>query len=380
VAQRNMQGAADQAAFSAVIAASAGGGASPTTQAKGITASMGFVDGQAGVTVAVNNPPSQGNYTANNSAWEVIIQKPVPMWFTRLFLSSTPTASARAVALGSAGACVISLDPSAQQAVGVSGSGTLSMPCDLFVNSTNSDGTDLSGGASISAKDIYLTGNYKTSGGSSISATGTFDIGSAAIADPYTSRVMPTFSGCGSPPNGSASTYQSNGTIDPGVYCGGISVSGSGSLTMTAGVYILDRGDFAISGSGSVTATGGVTIILTSSTGSNYGKVNISGSGVVTTSAPTTGATAGMAFWIDKNAPSNNQANFSGGSTQNITGALYAPSQILNYSGGSSTGTSCSQLVARTFVLSGSATLKHTCSGLGLSEPPGSGGSVQMAE
>ena len=34
--QRNMQGAADQAAYSAVIASGAGGGASPTTQAKGI--------------------------------------------------------------------------------------------------------------------------------------------------------------------------------------------------------------------------------------------------------------------------------------------------------------------------------------------------------
>jgi hypothetical protein len=55
--QRNMQGAADQAAYSAVIASRAGGGANATTQAKGIAASMGFADGQAGVTVAVNNPP-----------------------------------------------------------------------------------------------------------------------------------------------------------------------------------------------------------------------------------------------------------------------------------------------------------------------------------
>ena|SRR5437868_2166596 len=40
MAQRNMQGAADRAAYPAVIGAGAGGGASPTTQAKGITASI----------------------------------------------------------------------------------------------------------------------------------------------------------------------------------------------------------------------------------------------------------------------------------------------------------------------------------------------------
>ena len=57
VTQRSVQGAADQAAYSAVVANEAGGGASPTTQAKGVTASFGFVDGTNNTTFTVNNPP-----------------------------------------------------------------------------------------------------------------------------------------------------------------------------------------------------------------------------------------------------------------------------------------------------------------------------------
>jgi Flp pilus assembly protein TadG len=46
--------AVDQAAIGAVVAYLAGGGDSTTSQAKGITASYGFTDGQKGVTVSVN--------------------------------------------------------------------------------------------------------------------------------------------------------------------------------------------------------------------------------------------------------------------------------------------------------------------------------------
>src|ERR1700752_2136209 len=50
--QRNMQGAADQAAFAAATAAhNLATTAVATTTAKGITAAMGFVDGSGGVTV-----------------------------------------------------------------------------------------------------------------------------------------------------------------------------------------------------------------------------------------------------------------------------------------------------------------------------------------
>ena len=52
-----VQGAADQAAPSDV-ANEAGGGASPTTRAKGAAANFGFVDGINNTTFTGSNPPS----------------------------------------------------------------------------------------------------------------------------------------------------------------------------------------------------------------------------------------------------------------------------------------------------------------------------------
>src|SRR5258708_38622477 len=84
---QKMQGAADQAVFAAAIASTAGDTlTNVTTDAKAVTASHGFVDGQSVVTVAVNQPPSQGSHTSDSSALEVIIQQPQALMFTGLFL------------------------------------------------------------------------------------------------------------------------------------------------------------------------------------------------------------------------------------------------------------------------------------------------------
>ena len=76
VTLRRMQGAVDQAVFAAAIASTAGDTlTNVTTDAKAVTASHGYVDGQSGVTVAVNQPPSQGSHTSDSSALEVIIRR-----------------------------------------------------------------------------------------------------------------------------------------------------------------------------------------------------------------------------------------------------------------------------------------------------------------
>jgi uncharacterized membrane protein len=106
-AQRSMQGAADMAAYSAGIANNTANGTSYVTQAKGITAALGYVASQNGVTVSVNQPPTSGNYTSSVKAIEVIIQQPQPRYFASLFLSSNPTVKARAVATMTGNACAL---------------------------------------------------------------------------------------------------------------------------------------------------------------------------------------------------------------------------------------------------------------------------------
>ena len=74
---RQMQSAADAAAFSAAIAKSSGSPAI-STEAYAVAGQVGFVNGANGVTVTVNNPPvsppASATDAANTSAVQVIIQ------------------------------------------------------------------------------------------------------------------------------------------------------------------------------------------------------------------------------------------------------------------------------------------------------------------
>jgi Flp pilus assembly protein TadG len=392
VTQRNMQGAADQAAYSAAVANGAGGGASPTTQAKGVTASFGFVDGSNNTTVTVNNPPATGSYTANSGAFEVIIQQPQPLWFTNLFLSSEPTVSARSVAtVPGIGACLISLNPTASPGINVTGSGTVNLPnCDVYDNSSDSKALEIQGGSTtFNVEDAYITGGTNISGGTYFNVTGTEKIGASPIADPYASRTEPTVGAC------TTSTGNYSGTISPGVYCNGLSVSGP--LTMNPGVYIV-LGNFQVQGGSSgdpylsggicvsptgkpyANATGGVTVYMGADVNGNFGTITVSSCMAIT--APTTGNTAGIAFWEGKAAKQDRTAQFQGGSNMDVIGAIYVPSAEVKYTGSSSATAGCTQIVAGIIEFDGAATLEHNCSGVGISDVAGggSGGSIKLVE
>jgi len=117
-----------------------------------------------------------------------------------------------------------------------------------------------------------------------------------------------------------------------------------------------------------VTATGGATIVLTSSTSSGYATASITGGASVSVTAPTTGATAGLAFSQDRNAPTGSDNKFTGGDTQNIVGAIYFPNQNVTYAGGAATGgATCTQLIAYTLKFSGNSTFNSNCGAAGTS-------------
>src|SRR4029077_4526233 len=129
-------------------------------------------------------------------------------------------------------------------------------------------------------------------------------------------------------------TINATGTT-PYVFSNGLSLGAQASLTLGPGVYIIDRGSFSVGAQATLTAPSGTTIILTSSTGSNYATASINGGASVSVTAPTTGDTAGLAVFQDRNAPTaGTSANsFTGGGTQNIVGALYFPNQGVTFAG-----------------------------------------------
>ena len=388
VAKRNMQGASDAAAFTAEAASIAGQNSTAfTAAAKAIATQYGYTDGVGGITVAVNNPPTQGAFTGNAAAIEVIITQPQQLLFSRLFLASGVSVSARAVAnsVGGGGAgtgngCVLTLDRSNVTDIVDSGSTNLNIStCSIYVNSPSSSALTLSGSAQINALSAYISGNYTQSGSSQFNTSQGVHTGVNPIDDPYANVQIPSYSGCNKT-NTTLVAHQTlsvNASSTGGVYvfCNGINMSGASSLTLGAGVYVIDRGSLNVSGGSTITATQGSTIILTSSTGSGYGTVSVSGGNTININAPTTGATAGLAFFQDRHAPSTSSNSLSGGSTQTIQGAIYFPNEPVTYSGGSgNTPATCTQLVVLRATFSGNSRLNSNCTGTGVASIGGGGG------
>jgi hypothetical protein len=372
--RRTMQGAADSAAFSAALAKFNGASTAYTSEATSVTASYGFVDGSDGVIVTVNSPPASGSHTADSHAVEVTVSRPQTLQLARMFLSNSPTLQARAVATlnpyGSA--CVLALDRSNVTDVAGNGNTTLNLDsCNLYVNSPSDSALNLVGQATINAEAAFISGHYSLSGQAALNTTaGTFT-GATPANDPYADVSIPSYSGCNET-NLSVSGRNNPQTLTPGssgimVLCGGVSVTGNGTLDLSPGTYIMDGGSFSVSGNSAISAPSGVTIILTSSTGSNYATASISGGADVNIVAPTSGPLAGLAIFQDRNAPASGTDSFTGGTTQNITGAIYFPQQSVTFNGGTTTGGAiCTQIIASTITFNGNAAFKNNCQGTGV--------------
>ena len=275
------------------------------------------------------------------------------------------------MAVGASGnGCVLALDTANVTDDSLSGGATLNLSnCSLYINSVSTHALSMSGGARINALSAFITGNYSTSGGATLNTTnGTFT-GVAPIGDPYANVSIPSYSGCNQTNfhlSGGASQTLSVGSSGVYVFCNGLNLSGGASLTLNPGIYVINGGSFNLSGGTTFNATGGVTIVLTGSTAAGYATANISGGANVSITAPTSGPTAGLAFFQDRNAPSSGTDSFSGGTTQTITGAIYFPHQAVNYSGGATAGGSnCTQLIAYTMTFSGGSTFNNNCAGVG---------------
>ncbi len=152
-------------------------------------------------------------------------------------------------------------------------------------------------------------------------------------------------------------------TLDPGRYCGGLSINAGAEVTFNPGVYIIDAGDFLVNGGATLTGNG-VTFILTADDPADIGNVKINGGTVADLTAPSDEGNpyAGVLFYQDRRATSfrgpNLVVNFlQGGADMDLQGAIYFPSQNITYTGGANSGAGCTQLIARGVNFSGNANL-----------------------
>lgn len=354
-----MQTAADAAALGGAQEIRMNGADNVLAAARADAALNGFTDGQHGVTVTVHNPPSGGYYTANSTGVEVVVAQQVSAIFMGVVGAAPVSLQARAVAhLGSGTSCLHLLDPSASGAFSASGNATVQIACGVIVESSSGTAFNASGNAVVTATTIEVNGGKSISQNATVTPTPV--TGAPRQGDPLAYVPAPTVGACNY--TNTNITGVQTVTLPPGVYCGGISVSGSSTVTLSpAGTIVLKGGGLSISGNSTVTGAN-VTIYNTSGGGYSPGAISITGNSDVTLSAPTTGSLAGILIFQDRSM--SNQASLAGNPNITLNGALYFASATIAYSGNTNGADTYSIIVAKRATFTGNCRMNNDYSSL----------------
>jgi hypothetical protein len=258
---------------------------------------------------------------------------------------------------------VYALDALAPRTLASNGQACLTASGSIYVNSSASDAIYQAGQGCANGHAFNVTsgGTINVVGGfaSSCCAPTPTHLASA-VADPLASVAMPTYSSTTgwSSPYGSLSARTvppSGGTLQPGVYPGGINLS-SGSFTMSPGVYVLDGGGLTISGSAALRGSGVFIYNSNHSNPAGCSAIQMSGTGNVSLNAMSSGPYAQILLAEDRACSAG--AGLSGGSNLALSGAFYLPRAALALTGQSSAILSSQGiLIADTVTLSGQASI-----------------------
>ncbi|HEV2447011.1 MAG TPA: hypothetical protein VGS58_13865, partial [Candidatus Sulfopaludibacter sp.] len=253
------------------------------------------------------------------------------------------------------------LDPAASGAFSVTNGVGITLACGVVVDSTSNSAFTANGGAKLTAPSIIVAGNYSISNGAKISPTPTAH--AAAQNDPLAYIPAPAVGACNFT---GFSLGWGTWTISPGVYCGGISIGNSATVTVNPGTYVLLGGGLNFGGGASISGDG-VTFYNTYDATHSYGAIQMGNGASVTLSAPTGGTLSGMLFFQDRSVVGGAASAFNGGASLNLTGALYFPTTGMSYSNGVKAPYTI--LVAKTISFSGGVKINNDYSSLANGSP-----------
>ena len=262
------------------------------------------------------------------------------------FLTVSVRAQAQQVQQGSP-VCIHSLAPSISKGFEGSGGARVTAPqCTVWVNSTSSSAVVFSGGGSSVAQRHCFEGS---------ATQGSFSPAPEKCgnrADPFASMNPSAPSAC------SHTNFSRGGgsfTVQPGVYCGGMKLSGGPNVTLSPGLYVIRNGPLSMSGGGTMTGNG-ITFLVEGSSA-----VNLSGGGNYRLTAQRSGELSGFVFFQRANSNVGGKAVISGSGDMYFEGVMYLPSQKAEVSGGGTTQTMYSPFtayIANRFLYSGGSEIR----------------------
>jgi len=332
--KRSMQASADAAAFSAALEMTRVNDDSLAKSRAISDAEDNQYNPSTGDTIEVNSPPKYGPYSGNNAAFEAIVSRPSPSFLSRIIHGEQVTVSARAVAIvANPGGtpCVLSLESSAQDGIMVNNGTLNSGGCRVQANSTDPWALRNFSGGVLDATTIDVVGGFDDDG----TMTSTPTTGAMPVPDPFAGIPTPNVGGCDHTDLSISGNITTDPPLQPGTYCGGISVSGKATVIFEPGTYVItdsagNPGSLHVTGNqASVTSLpGGVTFYT-----DGESTIDVAGNGVVDLKAPTSGPYTGMLFYGDPYAAEDTQHTVTGSADMLYDGFMYFRTSVLKING-----------------------------------------------
>jgi hypothetical protein len=299
----------------------------PADAALSAAAANGYTNDGVDSIVTVNIPPKTGAFAGQANYIEVITQRNLRGSFGAIFTNQPLAVKARAVARGRMLKIgVMALSPNAADAFVNNGVGTFAvLGASIYVNSTDASAFHLKGIGPVIADSYQIAGGFVNSSGALV--LGKMRTGVDPNPDPLATFPLP---------NVGAMAVKSNGTLNinsilpiilqPGIYKGGINITGLSVVTMLPGIYVMDGGGFQVSKLASV--VGLETMIYNTSISQPAGPVTFDTTSVVTLVPPLSGTFQGFSIFQDRSLA--NPVSLTGHGVTAITGTIYAPAAPLS--------------------------------------------------
>ena len=289
---------------------------------------------------------------------------------------------------GAAPACIHALNPTTEDAFLIQGNASVrTSACNIQVNSCHAtealkgQGQTIVEIISTGGTQINVCGGLKELGPAYFSPTPNTNTGTQ-VPDPFASLAKPAASLYDGPEDCDFTNFSSTAsdvTLTPGVYCGGITLTGNGTATFASGggslphgLFIIKDGELSVAGTKTIVGNG-VTFFMT---GANA-NVNFGGTADIGITAPTTGDYAGFIFIGDRDNPATSPHELRGTAMGGYNGYIYLPEAMMKMIGtanGSLGSSDCTVAVADTFEFIGTPNFEAEsgCSDFGGSAATGS--------
>ncbi len=227
--------------------------------------------------------------------------------------------SATAALRGESRICVLTLESSGAGSILMTNSSSIvAKGCSVYSNSSNAKGISLADSSYIDASLVCSAGGVKNNSGS---VANNFSGDCPPIPDPLTTRPAPKFGGCD---NNKFSVSSGTVTLDPGVYCGGLKITGDAQVVFKPGDYVIKDGPFEISKSAQARGKD-IGFFLSGS----HAKLTFLGDAEIDFSGREKGVLAGMLFFEDPNTAQKERHTISATDAHTLTGTIYLPSGTL---------------------------------------------------